>query len=156
MMFLKQKAFHSLAFLCLFFASQSIYALDPIDTQIGQDGMSVHLMKAKVSNGVLTVSILFDNDSDATVHLIRPDLNEVHYVAGTKKYPVLKDANGAWLASPVHDTDKLFEGEYKNNYRLGTKRKLIAWFKFPAPVEDAISIEISVPGVSPFTADLAQ
>ena len=155
-MFLKQKYFHSFAFLTLFFASQSIYALEPIDTQIGQDGMSVHLMKAKVSNGVLTASVLFDNDVGTAVTVVRPDLNEIHYVAGTKKYPVLKDTNGDWLASPVHDESKLFEKDSSGGLYLSKKRKMVAWFKFPAPPEGTTTIEISVPGVTPFTAELVQ
>lgn len=148
------KGIHFIALLCLLFAASSVYALEPIDTQIGQDGMSVHLMKAKVNNGVLTVSILLDNDTDGAVSLIRPNINEIHYVAGSKKYPVLKDSNGAWLASPVHDEDNLFEGRHNGAYYLPQKKKVVAWFKLPAPPEGTTSIEISVPGVSPFSADI--
>jgi hypothetical protein len=115
-------------------------------------------MKAKGSNGVLTVSILFDNDNDNEANVIfeRPDLNEVHYVADSKKYPILKDANGDWLASPVHDKDKLFKNRVAQNYSIRKSEKKVAWFKFPAPPEGTSSIEISLPGVSPFTAELGK
>ena len=142
----------------IFFAffTQFVYALNSIDTQVGPDGMSVHLMKAKVSNGVLTVSILFDNDTEANVVFERPNLNEVHYVADSKKYPVLKDANGDWLASPVHDEDKLFKNNLAQRYSINKGKKDVVWFKFPAPPEGTTSIEISLPGVSPFTAELGK
>ena len=107
-MIVKQKIQVCMALGLLMF-SQFAYAFDSLDTQIGQEGMSVHLIKLNVGNGVLTASVLFDNDTDKSFYMERPDINEIHYVAGTKKYPVLKDANGDWLASPVHDKDKLYE-----------------------------------------------
>jgi hypothetical protein len=115
-------------------------------------------MKAKVSNGVLTVSILYDNDNDTEgrVDIERPDLNEIHYVAGSKKYPVLKDANGDWLASPVHDKDKLLVANVVKVHSTKKGTKVVVWFKFPAPPEGTTSIEISLPGVSPFTAELGK
>ena len=160
-MFIKQKAVNYVTFLALFILAQSAYALNPIDTQVGPDGMSVHLVKVKVGNGVLTASMLYDNDTDSNVYIKRPELKEVHYVAGTKKFPVLKDANGDWLAAPIGKENKLFRFESHSSGRGGDFRfnkgaKEVIWFKFPAPPEGTSSVEISVPGVSPFTADITQ
>lgn len=134
---------------------QSAFALDAIDTQYGPNGMPVHLLKAKVNNGVLTVSIMYENNTGGYFHMKRPALKEINYVAGSKKYPVLKDANGDWLASPVHG-DKLLRKDVGDDFLFGADSKVVVWFKFPAPPEGTTSVEISVPGVSPFTADVGQ
>lgn len=139
--------------LSLLALTQTVFALDAIDTQYGPNGIPVYLLKAKVDNGVLSVAIMYDNNLENLLFMERPSLKEIYYIAGSKKYPVLKDANGNWLASPVYG-DKLFRGI--DEFDIQDGEKIVAWFKFPAPPEGTKSIEISVPGVTPFTADIGQ
>ena len=60
--------------------------------------------------------------------------------AGTKKYQVLKDEDGAYIASaPARVYEGLKDG--------GTQ---IVWMKFPAPTPEVHTATLVVPGMSPF------
>jgi hypothetical protein len=134
-------------------------AMEYIDTQIGPDGIDVHLVKAKVLGDVLTMSIVYDNTTTSSVQILPYDISEVYVVAGQKKYPVLKDlGSNEWLAAP-HVGDKIVDptSTYTDkHFTLFKKQKQVVWFKFPAPPADVKEVEFQVPGVSPFDVTLTR
>lgn len=133
-----------------------------LDTQYGQDGVEVHLLKTQVTNNVLTVSFMVDNSSGSTVEFNSMVIASVNYTSADKKYPVLKDANDKWLASTItydesSSNESLFtskESPFAYHYvRLLEGNKRIGWVKFEAPQEGGWPIEVAFPGVSPFTIE---
>ena len=137
-------------------------AANYLDTQYGQDGVEVHLLKAKVTNDVLTVSFMVENTSGAKVEFKSMVIGNVNYTSADKKYPVLKDADNKWLASTItyedtNSNDSLFtakESAYQYHYiRLADGKKRVGWVKFEAPKEGGWPIEVALPGVSPFTIE---
>ena len=84
-------------------------------------------------------------DTEPNVHL-----NEVYVMdaAGGKKYEVLKDENGSYIAAlrPGY-RDQWFQ-------RLQPGGTYTIWMKFPAPPADVKTVTLQVPGVPPFE-DLA-
>ena len=137
-------------------------AANYLDTQYGQDGVEVHLLKAKVTNNVLTISFMVENSTGAKVEFKSMVVANVNYTSSDKKYPVLKDANGKWLASTITYHENLADGSlftakespYQNHYvRLADKNKRIGWMKFEAPQDGDWPIEVALPGVTPFTIE---
>lgn len=137
-------------------------ATNYLDTQYGQDGVEVHLLKAKVTNSVLTMSFMVENTTGEKVEFKSMVVEAVNYTSSDKKYPVLKDAEGKWLASTItydegNSQDSLFtakQSPYQYHYvRLGDKKKRVGWVKFEAPQEGGWPIEAALPGVSPFTIE---
>jgi len=133
-----------------------------LDTQYGQDGVEVHLLKTKVTNNVLTVSFMVENTTGSKVEFKSMVVANVNYTSSEKKYPVLKDADDKWLASTItyeksNSVGSLFtakESPYPYHYvRLDDKNKRIGWIKFEAPQDDGWPIEVALPGVSPFTIE---
>jgi len=143
-------------------AFQQSFAADYLDTQFGQDGIEVHLLKAKNSNNVLTVSFMFENSTGKSVTLTSLVITDANYTSSDKKFPVLKDANDKWLASTVtyekgSAKDALFTYSESPNHNHtlyfndGSKR--VAWLKFESPSDEDWPIELTLPGVSPFTIE---
>lgn len=137
-------------------------AADYLDTQYGQDGVEVHLLKAKVTNNVLTISFMVENTTGSKIEFMSMVVGGVNYTSSDKKYPVLKDAEGKWLASTItyddgNSSNSLFTSKkspYTYHYiKLGDKKKRIGWIKFEAPQEGGWPIEVALPGVSPFTIE---
>ncbi|MGH1540405.1 MAG: hypothetical protein ACRBHB_08275 [Arenicella sp.] len=137
-------------------------AANYLDTQYGQDGVEVHLLKAKVTNNVLTVSFMVENTTGEKVDFKSMVIGSVNYTSSDKKYPVLKDAEGKWLASTItYDEswsyDSLFTSSKSPNklhfIKLADKKKRVGWVKFEAPQEGGWPIEVALPGVSPFTIE---
>jgi hypothetical protein len=152
-----------------------------LDEQYGPDGAKVELVKAKIRNGVLTLAVRYihpwveekqkpkkQRDSDVSYQDIdiKFKIGDVFYVAEGKRYHVLKDKEGNWLAAPVAgdyiggpmDEDALQELMEKNKVPalLITKYHPIQvlWFKFPAPPEGVDEIEFQIPEVSPFDVEI--
>lgn len=146
----------------LFILMPAALAATYLDTQYGQDGIEVHLLKAKTANGVLTVSFMVENSSDTDIKFESMVISNANYTSTDKKYPVLRDANDKWLASTITYDDKgssfaLFtHKDSPTQYhfvRFKPKNKRVGWAKFEAPSEDAWPIELTLPGVSPFTIE---
>ena len=140
-------------------------AANYLDTQYGQDGVEVHLLKAKVSNNVLTISFMVENTTGAKVKFQSMVAASVNYTSADKKYPILKDANGKWLASTItydesNSKNSLFtskDSPYTYHYtQLEDKNKRVGWIKFEAPQDSDWPIEVTLPGVSPFTIEKPQ
>lgn len=138
-------------------------AADFLDTQFGPEGLEVHLLKAAVSNKVLTIAFMIENSSDSEVKIKNFATDEALFTTADKKYPVLKDTNGFYLAStlakrstqpgvifypPISPEGKKFN---PGSLRFKGKSKKVGWVKFEAPSDDEWPIELSLPGVTPFT-----
>jgi len=142
--------------------SMSVSAANYLDTQYGQDGVEVHLLKVNVTNNVLTISFMVENTTGSDIKLISMVANSANYTSSDKKYPILKDAEGKWLASTITYEDSnsynsLFTAkESPDQYhytKLADKQKRVGWVKFEAPQSDGWPIEVALPGVSPFTIE---
>ncbi len=142
--------------------SANVHAASYLDTQFGQDGIEVHLLKAKVANKVLTISFMVDNSTGSKVKFQSMVVGNANYTSSDKKYPVLKDAEGKWLASTITYEDRgsynsLFTSksspEQTHYVYLNNKNKRVGWVKFQAPEDGSWPIEVTLPGVSPFTVE---
>ena len=138
----------------------STFADDYIDTQYGPDGIEVHLLKVSEANNVLTVSFMLDNTSGDKVKFVSMAIENVLYTTTDTKYPVLKDVDGKYLASTITYDEGAVNGfifavhasQYKS-LSLKDGAKKVGWIKFEAPNADDWPIEVSLPGVSPFTIE---
>jgi len=114
-----------------------------LQTQMAMQGdVEVDVMKAKVSGDILTVVLAYRNNGDW--EKFEYPVDDVHYLEkqGKKKYHLLKDDSGRYLADPVH-RDKF-------TVVIDKGARKMAWFKFPAPPEGISNIDLSIPGVIPF------
>ncbi len=119
-----------------------------IQTQLSSDGnLEASLIDAKVKRGVLTVKVILKNPSSNHAK-IKFNYHSVFYtdVQEKKKYYVLKDADGSYIAGPKYDRDG--GGRFWFNIKSGEKK--IIWMKFPAPLEATQYIDIFIPGILPF------
>ncbi len=168
----------------LLFCTGAAMAGTVLDEQYGPGGTKVELVKAKVRNGVLTLAIRYihpaeiialekgKNRGQISPYLhsreipIKFKVSDVFYLANGKRYYVLKDKQGNWLASPVVG-DYIAEPVNKEILKKHLKKEKIPalildghhpikilWFKFPAPPEGTEEIEFQVPEVSPFDVEI--
>ena len=125
-----------------------------IQTQMGMTGdVEVDLLKASVQEGILTVTLAYRNKGNQEVQLKQIALDDVYFISETekKKYHVLKDSKGDWIAAPVaRGTLGTDTGFGAKSIAVGPGSKAIVWFKFPAPPENVPMINLVVPDVMPF------
>jgi hypothetical protein len=128
-----------------------------IATRPGSGGLEVDLTDVAVSGDVVTVSLCYRNTTElhnGSLNLIDVDFPvervSITDDATSRRYGVLKDQAGQYMASPLSDeNDKAIqfrvkpEKSYPGSYE-------VAWFKFPAPPPDAKTISINIPKVAPF------
>lgn len=188
---MKNRAMTIMVLATVFVLAGTVQAAKVIDEQFGPDGSTVELVKAKVRNGVLTLAARYVHPWELTTPEERKKYNSfdsankmtqirhrkipikfkvgsVFYVADGKKYHVLKDKAGNWLASPVAgdyiagpvDKDVLRKMKKKNQIPAlvltDDHPVQILWFKFPAPPEGVTEIEFQIPEVSPFDVEIKQ
>ena len=134
--------------------SQVTLADEPIDTQIASGGLNVHLLKTSVNHGVLTVTVMVENTSDELVIINAFDPEELYYVVGDKRYPVLRDAENNWMLSPFGIKKLFFKGSANRKIRFDSREKIVGWMKFEAPVNDAWPVELSLPQTAPFLIEM--
>ncbi len=126
-----------------------------LQTQYGPDGVEVDLIRAKIGGKVLSAVFAFRNTGSSSSD-ITYKIEDVHYIDNTesKKYQVLKDEKGAWLAGPINYFKQYIKGKWENfpatHVHLSEGEKKIVWYKFPAPPEGVSSIQINLPEISPF------
>ncbi len=114
-----------------------------LQTQYAMSGdVEVDVMKAKVAGDILTVVLAYRNNGDWIK--MEHATEDVHYIdkQAKKKYHLLRDDAGRYLADPV------FGDKYAVTIDKGNRK--MAWFKFPAPPAEVATIDLSVPGVIPF------
>ena len=115
--------------------------------------IEVDVLKANVQEGILTVTLAYRNNGKEAVNLKKIALDEVYFISETekKKYHVLKDSKGAWIAAPVArgmlGTETGFEA---TAVAVNPGSKAIVWCKFPAPPENITMVNLVVPDVIPF------
>lgn len=126
-------------------AASSAWAQKAIQTQMGMVGdVEVDVVKAAVQEGILTVVLAYRNTGANSIK-IQVGFADVYYLDDVekKKFHVLRDSQNAWIAAP---TDRQNQIETWVNSRA----KLAVWFKFPAPSDQAKTINLVIPGVLPF------
>ncbi len=187
---LKNRAIVVMLLATVLAAGARAHAAKVIDEQFGPDGSKVELVKAKVLNGVLTLAVRYIHPWELTTPEERENyeisqknrmyqiknrkipikfkVSSVFYVADGKKYYVLKDKSGNWLASPVSgdyiagpvDKDVILKMKKKNQipalFLTEDHPVQILWFKFPAPPKGVTSIEFQIPEVTPFDVEIKQ
>ncbi len=158
-----------------------------LDEQYGPGGSKVQLVKARVRNGVLTLAVRYIHPWEAATQEERRNMrtsrkvelqartipikfkvSSVFYIADGKRYYVLKDKEGRWLASPVagdYIAESMDQEPLAKRSKQGKIPALlldkdhpvkVLWFKFPAPPEGVDEIEFQVPEVAPFDVELGQ
>lgn len=124
-----------------------------VQTQMAMSGdMEVDVLRADVKEGVLTVQLLYRNTGNKEAH-VRYPVEEVYYIdlKEKKKYHVLKDSKGEWIAAPVARSGIGTEsGSAANPLKIAAGGKQIVWFKFPAPPDAVVKVNLVVPNVVPF------
>lgn len=133
-----------------------VFADDFLDTQYGPFGWEVHLLRASIANDVLTIAFMIENTGSSAEHMDSLDIEEVAYTTTDMKFPVLTDVNGAHLASTIAyergDDESIFRGPgHRNRLYLTEGERQVGWIKFEAPEDSDWPIDLSLPGVSPFT-----
>ncbi len=124
-----------------------------LQTQYHGSGAEVDVIKAQVAGDVLTVVVRYRNDSGSGLEENSP-LEEVYYIdpAENKKYQVLKDENGKWIANPVNNNGRIGVVCRDWGFKLESGAATVMWFKFPAPASGADAVNFVLPNVTPFDA----
>ena len=133
------------------------FADDFLDTQYGPFGWEVHLLRATIANDVLTIAFMIENTGSSAESMDSMDVSEVAYTTSDQKFPVLTDVNGQYLASTItyeqNEDGNLFRapGISQNAIYFSKEERQVGWVKFEAPGDADWPIDLSLPGVSPFT-----
>ena len=138
------RTFQALLFTLAFGAVPTI-AAEPLQTQFGINGeIEVDLIKIGVDDEVLTAVFAYRNTVSKKSE-IRSSVSEVFYLDKSegKKYHVLADTNGKWIAAPIDKYATI-------NINIPTEGKKLVWFKFPAPAQGCDEIDIVLPDALPF------
>jgi hypothetical protein len=112
-------------------------------------GVVAEVTEFRRKGNTLTAKVRFRNQGTAPAD-IEVLLAEVYVMdaAAGKKYSVLKDENGAFIAA--------LKPGWKDRWydRLAPGEEMVLWVKLPAPPPDVKAVTFQVPGVPPFD-DLA-
>ncbi|MCR5888291.1 hypothetical protein LRS06_11045 [Hymenobacter sp. J193] len=129
-------------------AAPAAPATAALATQPGPKGTQVALTKARVIGDILTVELQasLPANADSNVETVRADIDQVSYIddATSRKYNVLKDQSGLYMALPL---------DYSKKSVAADARKSgpgIMSFRFPAPPATSTTISLSLPGVGSF------
>jgi len=122
-----------------------------IATQPGSGGVEVDLTNVEVTGEVLTVALRYRN---ITASLLNAEVDfpidqvSITDDATSRRYGVLKDQSGRYMASPLSGERSIKFSVVPQSVSPGFYE--VAWFKFPAPPAPAQTISINVPRVAPF------
>ena len=135
--------------LVLFVSVAFINAAEVLQTQDADlwDGIEVDLTKMTIKNNVVTLKFKLRN-TGAEKHSVKIDFKSCYIMdeANQKKYFVLKDSDGLYIAGPQYDQSG--GGRFWFDIEAGKSKNI--WLKFPEPTDNPETISISIPGVSPF------
>jgi hypothetical protein len=113
-------------------------------------GITGELIQCRRSAGVLSVKIRFHNTTGAGMgfYALGPNTSYDKYylAAANKKYFILKDTDGTYLA-PGANWDCGASGVCE---KLGPGQGIIWWAKFPAPSADVTKLDLFTPVTPPF------
>jgi len=129
-------------------AAASSGAIQSQDTSTS--GVTGELIQCRRSGGVLSVKIRFHNTTGAGIgfYALGPNTSyDKYYLAATnKKYFILKDTDGTYLA-PGFNWDCGMSGVCE---KLGPGQSITWWAKFPAPSADVTKLDLFTPVTPPF------
>ena len=113
-------------------------------------GVVGELIQCRRSGGVLSVKIRFHNTTGAGTgfYALGPNTSYDKYylAAASKKYFILKDTDGTYLA-PGSDYNCGMPGVCE---KLGPGQGITWWAKFPAPSADVTKVDLFTPVTPPF------
>jgi hypothetical protein len=113
-------------------------------------GVTGELIQCRRSGGVLSVKIRFHNTTGAGIgfYALGPNTSYDKYylAAANKKYFILKDTDGTYLA-PGFNWDCGMSGVCE---KLGPGQSITWWAKFPAPSADVTKLDLFTPVTPPF------
>ncbi len=128
-------------------------ASSAIQIQMAMTGdIEVDVVKANAREGILTIVLTYRNNGKENTG-IRYQLVDVYYIDDVekKKYHVLKDSQGKWIAAPAARGMIAIEtGVHAAEVKLPAGGKTTVWFKFPAPADNVPCINLVIPNVLPF------
>ncbi|GAB3317773.1 hypothetical protein GCM10027299_09120 [Larkinella ripae] len=120
-----------------------------LSSQKGPHDSQVDLLKAQVNGNILTVELQYKPGTEGKGVLSNYDIDQVVVIdeVTAKKYNVLKDQSGKFMASPIQ-TDQ-------DNKRIkisisSNDKPVTVWFKFPAPPADTKAISVTIPEVGSY------
>ena len=129
-------------------AAASSGAIQSQDTSTS--GVTGELIQCRRSGGVLSVKIRFHNTTGAGIgfYALGPNTSYDKYylAAANKKYFILKDTDGTYLA-PGFNWDCGMSGVCE---KLGPGQSITWWAKFPAPSADVTKLDLFTPVTPPF------
>jgi len=113
------------------------FADDFLDTQYGPFGWEVHLLRATIANDVLTIAFMIENTGSSAESMDSMDVSEVAYTTSDEQ-----NEDGNLFRAP---------GISQNAIYFSKEERQVGWVKFEAPGDADWPIDLSLPGVSPFT-----
>jgi hypothetical protein len=118
-----------------------------VATRQGPDGLEVDLTRVGFAGDLMTVELRYRNPTANEIWLDTFSIEQVSFIddATSKRYGVVKDQSGQYMASPLSGGK-----EYINPHYVKERGYSIVWFKFPAPPPSTQTISINIPKVSPF------
>jgi len=106
----------------------------------------------------MTIVFAAENTGDQETEYFSFPIRQVYFATGDKKYPVIKDTDGFWLASTIAYSNTNFDlFSHKTNaseyytFKIKPNGKKIGWMKFEAPEEADWPLDLTLPGITPFT-----
>lgn len=142
-----------LVFFTLILSTSPVFSEQALQTQMHMEGdVEVDLIKVSIIDGVLTTVFAYRNNGSEEVG-IKYSVSEVYYLDKSegKKYHVLADSKGEWIAAPVARGSIATEtGSSARPVNIPANGKKLVWFKFPAPPKTSVEIDIVLPGTLPF------
>jgi hypothetical protein len=121
-----------------------------IATRFGPGDLEVDLMRAGVTGDTLAVELRCRNPNKYRSVIIKFPIEQVSVIddATSRRYGVLKDQAGQYLAAPMIDrSGNPIQSIYSY---IGGESKSVMWFKFPAPPPQAQTVSINIPKIAPF------
>jgi hypothetical protein len=118
-----------------------------IATRQGPNGLEVDLTRVGFAGDLMTVELRYRNPTAKEIWLDIFSLEQVSFIddATSKRYSVVKDQSGQYIASPLYGSQGSINPHYVKEMGYS-----IVWFKFPAPPTTTQTISINIPNVSPF------
>lgn len=111
------------------------------------DGIEADLTSVQAKDNVVTVKFTLRNTGSQKASVqIKYQGCYLMDTANQKKYYVLKDADGLFIAGPMYD--KSDGGRFWSDIAPGAAKGM--WIKFPQPTDKVETVTILLPGVFPF------
>ncbi len=138
-----------LIFTFMVFSGTGLLAAEVIQTQEAEtwDGIEVDLTSLKVKNNIVTVKFKIKNTGSEKQN-VRIEYRHCYLMDETnqKKYYILKDSDGLFIAGPNRDRGD--GGRFWFAISPGKTKSM--WMKFPAPVDSPETVTIALHNVIPF------